>query len=62
MRLGTRTPNEFIQKLNQKNEMIQKSYLSKMTDLTKMIDVKVMMGDATVTKQKTFDKAIQKKE
>ncbi len=55
MRLGTRTPNEFIQKLNQKNEMIQKSYLSKMTDLTKMVDVKVMMGDATVTKQKTFD-------
>jgi hypothetical protein len=55
VRLGTRTPNEFIQKLNQKNEMIQKSYLSKMTDLTKMIDVKVMMGDATVTKQKTFD-------
>jgi hypothetical protein len=55
VRLGTRTPNEFIQKLNQKNEMIQKSYLSKMTDLTKMVDVKVMMGDATVTKQKTFD-------
>ncbi len=55
MRLGSRTPNEFIQKLNQKNEMIQKSYLSKMTDLTKMVDVKVMMGDATVTKQKTFD-------
>ncbi|MCJ8306943.1 MAG: hypothetical protein HRU07_07850 [Nitrosopumilus sp.] len=55
MRLGTRTPNEFIQKLNQKNEMIQKSYLSKMTDLTKMIDVKVMMGDTTITKQKTFD-------
>jgi hypothetical protein len=55
VRLGTRTPNEFIQKLNQKNEMIQKSYLSKMTDLTKMINVKVMMGDATVTEQKTFD-------
>ena len=55
MRLGTRSPNEFIQKLNQKNEMIQKVYLSKMTDLTKMIDVKVMMGDSTVTEQKTFD-------
>ena len=26
-----------------------------MTELTKMIDVKVMMGDATVTEQKTFD-------
>ncbi len=55
MRLGTRSPNEFIQKLNQKNEVIQKLYLSKMTELTKMIDVKVMMGDATVTEQKTFD-------
>ncbi len=55
MRLGTRSPNEFIQKLNQKNELIQKLYLSKMTDLTKMINVKVMMGDATVTEQKTFD-------
>jgi hypothetical protein len=55
VRLGTRSPNEFIQKLNQKNELIQKLYLSKMTDLTKMINVKVMMGDATVTEQKTFD-------
>ncbi len=55
MRLGTRTPNEFIQKLNQKNEGIQKLFLTKMTDLTKMIDVKVMMGDSTITEQKTFD-------
>jgi hypothetical protein len=55
VRLDTRSPNEFIQKLNQKNEWIQKSYLSKMTDLTKTVNVKVMMGDATVTEQKTFD-------
>ncbi|PJC50598.1 MAG: hypothetical protein CO032_03975 [Nitrosopumilales archaeon CG_4_9_14_0_2_um_filter_34_16] len=55
MRLGSRSPNEFIQLLNQKNESIQKSYLSKMTDLTKMFDVKVMMGDSTITEQKTFD-------
>ena len=26
-----------------------------MTDLTKMIDIKVMMGDSTITEQKTFD-------
>lgn len=26
-----------------------------MTDLTKMFDVKVMMGDSTITEQKTFD-------
>lgn len=55
MRLGTRSSNDFIQQLNQKNDKIQKLFLSKMTDLTKMIDVDVMLGNSTVTKQKTFD-------
>ena len=55
MRLGSRSSNEFIQLLNQKNESIQKAYLPKMADLTKMIDIKVMMGDSTITEQKTFD-------
>ena len=55
MRLGTRSPNEFIKKLNEKNEKIQKIFLSKIEDLTKLQDVKVMMGDSTVTDQKTFD-------
>ena len=55
MRLGTRSPNEFIQLLNEKNDHIQKSFLSKITNMTKMIDVKVMLGDATVSEQKTFD-------
>jgi len=55
VRLGARSSNEFIQQLNQKNEGTQKLFLSKMVDLTKMIDVKVMMGDSTVKEQKTFD-------
>jgi len=55
VRLGARSPNDFIQMLNQKNEVIQKLYLSKMTNLTKMLDVKVMLGDSTITEQKTFD-------
>jgi hypothetical protein len=55
VRLGTRSPNEFIQLLNEKNETVQKKFLSKLTELTKMIDVKVMMGDSTVTEQKSFD-------
>lgn len=55
MRLGTRSPNEFIKLLNEKNDLIQKSFLTKITDKTKMIDVKVMLGDATVSEQKTFD-------
>ena len=55
MRLGTRSPNEFIQSLNKQNELIQKTKDEKMTNLTKMVEIKVMMGDSTVTEQKTFD-------
>ncbi|MCH8915345.1 MAG: hypothetical protein IIA82_05830 [Thaumarchaeota archaeon] len=55
MRLGTKSHNDFIQQLDQKNERIQKLFISKIIDLTKVIDVKVMMGDSTVTDQKTFD-------
>ena len=55
MRLGTRSPNEFIKQLNEKNEKIQKIFLSKIERLTKLENVNVMMGDSTVTDQKTFD-------
>ena len=55
MRLGSRSSNEFIQLLNEKNESIQKAFLPKINDFTKMIDVKVMIGDSTVTEQKTFE-------
>ena len=55
MRLGSRSSNDFIKLLNQKNESIQKVYLPKMADFTKMVDIKVMMGDSTITEQKTFD-------
>ncbi|MDH3766708.1 MAG: hypothetical protein OER82_12995 [Nitrosopumilus sp.] len=55
MRLGTRSSNEFIQLLNEKNKIIEKNYILKMKDLTKMIDTKVMMGDSTITEQRTFD-------
>ncbi len=55
MRLGLISQNEFIQKLNEKNEIIQKKFLAKMNVLTKMINIKVMMGDSTITEQKTFD-------
>jgi len=55
MRLGTRSSNEFVNLLNGKNDEIQHSFLTRITDLTKMRDVKVMLGDATITTQKTFD-------
>jgi hypothetical protein len=55
VRLGTRSSNEFIEYLNKKNEKIQKLFLEKIQDITKPIDIKVMLGDATITEQKTFD-------
>jgi hypothetical protein len=55
VRLGSRSSDKFIQTLNKKNEEIQQVFLSKIVELTKMIDLKVMMGDSTITKQKTFD-------
>ena len=55
MRLGSRSPDEFIQILNKKNEVIQNEFLLKILELTKMVDVKVMLRDSTITEQKTFD-------
>ena len=55
MRLGSRSPDEFIQLLNKKNDDIQQDFLAKMIEKTKIANVKVMMGDSTITEQKTFD-------
>jgi hypothetical protein len=55
VRLGSRSPDEFIQLLNKKNETIQQDLLAKILELTNTVDVKVMMGDSTITEQKTFD-------
>lgn len=55
MRLGIRTPNEFIQSLNVKNDLIQKKFLEKIKKITFPVEMKVMLGDSTVTEQKTFD-------
>lgn len=55
MRLGIRSPNEFIQNLNSKNEQIQKLFLKKIMEITVPLSIKVMLGDATITDQKTFD-------
>jgi len=55
VRLGTRTSNEFIQKINLENEKIQKKFLEKIVAITNPIKIKVMLGDATITEQKTFD-------
>ncbi|MGD8707649.1 MAG: hypothetical protein PVI88_03080 [Nitrosopumilaceae archaeon] len=58
MRLGVRSPNEFIQKINSKNEKIQKLFLERIIEITAPVSIKVMLGDATITEQKTFDPEI----
>lgn len=55
MRLGTNSSDEFMQLLNQKNKEIQQIYIQSISNLTQTADVKVMLGDSTVTEQKTFD-------
>ncbi|GKS67588.1 hypothetical protein YTPLAS73_11350 [Nitrosarchaeum sp.] len=57
VRLGSRSSNEYIQLLNRKNENIQQLFLEKILHLTNSENVKVMLGDATITEQKTFDPA-----
>jgi hypothetical protein len=58
VRLGSRSSNEYIQLLNKKNESIQQLFLEKILHLTNLKNVKVMLGDATITEQKTFDPVI----
>lgn len=55
MRLGTDSSNEFLQSLNKKNQEIQKLYVDHIKNLTKTVQIKVMLGDSTVTDQLTFD-------
>ena len=55
MRLGTHSDDEFMQMLGRKNDAIQKSYHQRISNLVGTAPVKVMLGDSTVTEQKTFD-------
>jgi len=55
VRLGTDLSNEFLQSLNNKNQEIQKLYVDHIKNLTKTVQIKVMLGDSTVTDQSTFD-------
>lgn len=55
MRLGTKTNNDFLLKLNGKNQIIQDLFLEKITKLTKTMSQKAMLGNSTVIEQTTFD-------
>ena len=55
MRLGSKTDDEFLIKLNEKNSQIQNIFHEKIKEITKKHLVDVMMQDGTVKKQETFE-------
>ena len=55
MRLGSKSKNKFFLNLNIKNQNIQNKFLNKITDATKTVNAKVMLGDSTVKELSTFD-------
>jgi len=55
MRIGSKSKNKFFLSLNIKNQNIQNEFLKKITDATKTINAKVMLGDSTVKELNTFD-------
>ena len=55
MRLGSKSKNEFFLSLGIKNQNIQNRFLKKITDATKTVNAKVMLGDSTVKEINTFD-------
>ncbi len=55
VRLGSRSPNDFITKLNSKNGEIQRAYQRQLAAATRTVKAKVMLGDSTITEQTTFD-------
>ena len=55
MRLGNKTDDELLIKLNGKNSQIQNIFHNKIEEIAKKYSVDVMMQDGPVKKQDTFD-------
>ena len=55
MRLGIKTDDQFLVKLNEKNGQIQDVFTDKIKKLAKKYSVDVMLQEGSVKKQETFD-------
>jgi hypothetical protein len=55
MRLGIKTDDQFLVKLNEKNEQIQHIFTDKIKNLARKYLIDVMLQDGSVKKQETFD-------
>ena len=54
MRLGARSDNEFLGSLGKKSEKISEFFQKNIERITNPVNVKVMLGDTTITEQATF--------
>ena len=55
MQIPSKSSDQFIKTLTEKSEKIRSVFLEKITNTTKSIPIKVMLGDSTVVDQNTFD-------
>jgi hypothetical protein len=58
VQIPAKSQDEFIQSLTEKSKKIRSLFLEHVVTLTKNVDVKVMLGDGTVSEQHTFDPAL----
>jgi len=58
MRIGGKPADGFMSELGDLNGKIQGKFVKKMKERTRTVPSKVMLGDATVTEQTTFDPAL----
>lgn len=58
MRLGGDRRDGFVGELDSLTSVIQERFVARMQECTRSVPLKVMLGDATVTEQMTFDPAL----
>ncbi len=58
MQIPAKSQDEFIKSMTEKSQKIRSLFLEHVVSLTKNVDVKVMLGDGTVSEQHTFDPAL----
>ena len=58
VQIPTNNPDPFIKSMSDKAETIRALFLERITNLTKKVSLKVMLGDGTVTDQESFDPAM----
>ena len=58
MQIPSKSSDPFIKTMTEKSEKIRSVFLEKITNSTKSVPIKVMLGDNTIVDQTTFDPAL----